>query len=122
MSVPEDGELDCLRGAVAANPSDARLRLDLGVALWRRHDYTAAIPELQRAMTDVHWRRPAGKLLAKIFEEEDLPDIAEHIRRSISDDPQDEGGSAPMLIPTTPRSPRPGASVAKPTRRDDNNA
>ena|ERR1022692_885504 len=49
MNITPDDEIAKIRQRIAEYPTDLQLRFELGVALCSCHDYSAAIPELQRA-------------------------------------------------------------------------
>lgn len=122
MRAPPDDELQVLRGRVAASPSDLRLRFELGTALCQHHDYLSAMPELQKALGHPEFRRRAGELLAQAFDARGMPESASTMRRLVSEDPPDEGGSAPIPVPSAPRPPRrPGASASEEILHDPNN-
>jgi hypothetical protein len=123
MNVPSDPEILRLQGRVASSPSDLQLRFDLGEALCRRKDYISAIPELQKAMAYPQLRRRAAELLAAAFDAKQMHDVANDMRRLVSGEDPDGGGSAPIPVPATPRPPtRPDISAAKEIPRNDDKA
>src|SRR5213078_1460288 len=94
------------RRKVASDPLNLRFRFGLGQALWRRQDYVSAMPELLKAMAYPQLRRSAAELLAEAFDARNMHDLANAMRRLVSGDDPDNGGSAPIPVPATPRPPR----------------
>ena len=48
-NIPTDDEIEELRRKIALYPTELRLRFELGAALFKRQDYSTAIPELMKA-------------------------------------------------------------------------
>ena len=61
---------------VDQNPTDPQLRYELGSALYRAGDYSAAIPHLQQATRNPHIRTKVLLLLARTFRAKGMFDIA----------------------------------------------
>ena len=116
-----DAELAKLRQNVATYPTELRYRYELGVALCRRQDHGAAIPELQRAMGSPHFRSQAMTRLVEAFEARGMPDLAASVRELLSRESGDDGeaGSAPVPAPTRPRTPRDSSQAKKMPDKDD---
>ncbi len=61
---------------VDRNPTDPQLRYELGLALYKAGDYSAAIPHLQQATRNPHIRTQVLLLLGKTFKEKGMYDLA----------------------------------------------
>ncbi len=61
---------------VDQNPTDPQLRFELGNALYRSGDYTAAIPHLQQATRNPHIRTKVLLLLGRTFRAKNMYDLA----------------------------------------------
>lgn len=61
---------------VNQNPTDPQLRFELGDALYRSGDYTAAIPHLQQATRNPHIRTKVLLLLGRTFRAKGMYDLA----------------------------------------------
>ncbi len=61
---------------VDQNPTDPQLRFELGDALYRSGDYTAAIPHLQQATRNPHIRTKVLLLLGRTFRAKNMYDLA----------------------------------------------
>jgi tetratricopeptide (TPR) repeat protein len=61
---------------VEQNPTDPQLRFELGNALYRSGDHTAAIPHLQQATRNPHIRTKVLLLLGRTFRAKNMYDIA----------------------------------------------
>lgn len=64
------------RERVKQNPTDAQLRYELGYALYRSGDHTAAIPHLQQATRSPHIRTKVLLLLGQTFRAKHMYDLA----------------------------------------------
>ena len=120
-NAPSDDEVDLLRRKVAERPTDLRLRFDLGAALFRCHDYSAALVELQHAQQNPHSRLPAMRLLADIFEARGMLELAARKREQISKESgEDSGaGSAPVPAPIRPITPLDSSRAEKRPNEND---
>src|ERR1035438_8825959 len=107
MNITPDDEIAKIRQRIAEYPTDSQLRFELGVALCSCHDYSAAIPELQRATGSPYVRLRAMALLVEAFEAKGMTDLAASVRERLSRESGDEGdsGSAPVPTPTRPFTP-----------------
>ena len=121
MNTPSDDELAKMRQRIASYPTELQYRFELGVALSSRHDYDAAIPELQKAMGSPHVRLQAMTLLVEAFDAKGLTDLAANMREQLSRESGDEGdsGSAPIPAPTRPFTPLDSATAQKIPNEDD---
>ncbi|QTN31530.1 tetratricopeptide repeat protein [Akkermansiaceae bacterium] len=61
---------------VEQNPTDPQIRYELGLALYRSGDHTAAIPHLQQATRNPHIRTKVLLLLGRTFRAKNMYDIA----------------------------------------------
>jgi Flp pilus assembly protein TadD len=88
-------------------PTELRLRFELGAALFKRQDYSTAIPELMKAQNSPHCRWSAMKLLADSFDARGMADLAARMREQLSKESGDDdsAGSAPVPVPTRPITP-----------------
>jgi hypothetical protein len=117
-----DDPIPPLQKRVAVEPFDLSLRFDLGVALHRAGEIRSAIPELQRARQHPGHRAAATRLLAEIFAELGLADVATHLRHSADEDkpPDSDEGTAPKPAPLHPITPLLGAAARTlPTEADE---
>jgi tetratricopeptide (TPR) repeat protein len=64
------------RKRIEQNPTDPQLRYELGLALYRSGDHTAAIPHLQQATRNPHIRTKVLLLLGRTFRAKNMYDIA----------------------------------------------
>ena len=64
------------KARVDQNPTDPQLRFELGYALYRSGDYTAAIPHLQQATRNPHIRTKVLLLLGRTFRAKNMFDLA----------------------------------------------
>lgn len=64
------------RQRVENNPTDPQTRFELGVALFEFGDFSAAIPELQKARNNPHIRTRAMLLLGKCYDAKNMNDMA----------------------------------------------
>jgi tetratricopeptide (TPR) repeat protein len=64
------------KARVDQNPTDPQLRYELGYALYRSGDHTAAIPHLQQATRNPHIRTKVLLLLGRTFRAKNMYDIA----------------------------------------------
>ncbi len=119
-NIPSDGEIEEIRRKIASYPTDLQYRFELGAALFKRHDYSAAIMELQRAQQNPHCRWPAMRLLADAFDARGMSDLAARVREHLSKESgEDSGaGSAPVPVPTRPVTP---LDSSRAERRPDEN-
>ena len=124
MSTPSDGELEMIRQRVASHPNDLQCRFELGVALYNRRDYAAALIELQRAMNSPTVRLRAMRLIVEIFDIKGMREMAAEMRKWISRESGDEedSGSAPKPVPTGPLKPRDSSGAAATPHEDDHAA
>jgi Tfp pilus assembly protein PilF len=121
MDAASDDELVKIRRRVESHPTDLQARFELGVALCSRHDYVAAMPELQRAMASPPVRFRAMALLADVFDSRGMTESAARVRQRISEESGDEGdsGSAPLPVPTRPFTPHDSSGARKVPNEDD---
>ena len=121
MEAASDDDLVKIRRRVESHPSDLQARFELGVALCSRHDYVAAIPELQRAMASPPVRFRAMALLADAFDSRGMTEMGARMRQRISEESGDEGdsGSAPLPVPPRPFAPHDSSSARKIPNDDD---
>lgn len=61
---------------VEQNPTDPQIRYELGLALYRSGDHTAAIPHLQQATRNPHIRTKVLLLLGRTFHAKNMYDLA----------------------------------------------
>ncbi|MEM7385088.1 MAG: tetratricopeptide repeat protein, partial [Verrucomicrobiota bacterium] len=61
---------------VERNPTDPQLRFSYASLLYETEDFTAAIPELQRAKSKPHVRIKALLMLGKCFDKKNMLDMA----------------------------------------------
>jgi len=122
MSTPSDDEIRKIRLRAVSDPTDLQYRFNLGVALFSRHDYTEAIPELARAMVSPPLRLRAMALIAEAFDAKGMRDLAAHMRERISRESGDDGdaGSAPLPVPTKPLRPFDSSGATQIPNQDDN--
>ncbi len=74
------------RKRVDQNPTDPQLRFELGNALYKSGDYTAAIPHLQQATRNPHIRTKVLLLLGRTFRAKGMYDIAiKQLRDALAD-------------------------------------
>jgi predicted Zn-dependent protease len=64
------------KGRVDQNPTDPQLRFELGYALYRSGEFTAAIPHLQQATRNPHIRTKVLLLLGRTFRSKNMFDLA----------------------------------------------
>ena len=64
------------KGRVDQNPTDPQLRFELGYALYRSGEFTAAIPHLQQATRNPHIRTKVLLLLGRTFRAKNMFDLA----------------------------------------------
>ena len=64
------------KARVDQNPTDPQLRFELGYALYRSGDHTAAIPHLQQATRNPHIRTKVLLLLGRTFRAKNMFDLA----------------------------------------------
>lgn len=64
------------KARVDQNPTDPQLRFELGYALYRSGDHTAAIPHLQQATRNPHIRTKVLLLLGRTFRAKNMYDLA----------------------------------------------
>ena len=64
------------KARVDQNPTDPQLRYELGYALYRSGDHTAAIPHLQQATRNPHIRTKVLLLLGRTFRAKNMYDLA----------------------------------------------
>jgi len=64
------------RERVRKNPTDRKLRFELGEHLYHVEDYSEAIPELQQAKSNPHLRIRAMLLLGRCFSQKSMYDMA----------------------------------------------
>ncbi len=74
MTTPE--ELEALRRAVEARPTDYSLRFQLGLALYRAEQIDDALRHLQHAKNDARTRAEAGYYLGQCFVKKKLYRLA----------------------------------------------
>lgn len=102
MDTPSDDGLTKIRQRIATYPTELRYRFELGDLLCKRREYDAAIPELQRAMSNPFVRLQAMAFLVEAFDAEGMVDLAASMRAQLSKESGEEGdsGSAPDPVPT----------------------
>jgi len=124
MDAASDDDLVKIRRRIESHPTDLQARFELGVALCSRHDYVAAMPELQRAMASPPVRFRAMALLANAFDSRGMTDMAARMRERLSEESGDEGdaGSAPRPVPTRPFTPHDSSGASKIPDEDDHAA
>jgi hypothetical protein len=120
-NTPSSDEIRELRRKVDSHPTDLQYRFDLGAALVKRHDYTEAIPELQKAQNNPHLRLSALKLLVEIFDALGMSNLAASIRERLSKESGEDGdaGSAPVPAPTRPIPPLDSSRAENGPNEDD---
>lgn len=64
------------KARVDQNPTDPQLRFELGYALYRGGEFTAAIPHLQQATRNPHIRTKVLLLLGRTFRAKNMSDLA----------------------------------------------
>ncbi len=69
-------QVDEAHERVERNPTDPKLRYDLGQALYNAGDYSDAIPHLQQATRNPHIRTKVLLLLGKTFKAKNMNDLA----------------------------------------------
>ena len=99
--------IEQLRARILEEPCDLDLRFRYGVALFRSGKIHEAIPELQKARKHSDHRAAAARLLADIFEQLGMRDVAYYLRREAGDEepPDPDSGSAPKPAPLRPITP-----------------
>lgn len=70
------GQVEEAQKRVDQNPTDPQLRFDLGNALYKAGDYSAAIPHLQQATRNPHIRTKVLLLLGRTFRAKGMFDIS----------------------------------------------
>src|SRR3954468_15067620 len=111
MDPASDNDLAKIRRRVESHPTDLQARFELGVALCSRHDYVAAIPELQWAMSSPPVRFRAMALLADAFDSRGMTVLAAWMREHLGD--EGDSGSAPRPLPTQPFTPHDSSGASK---------
>ena len=104
---PSDDEIKKLRRDVDSRPTDLQCRFDLGVALFRQHKYSEAIPELMKAQWNPHTRWSAMRFLAEIYDARGMSELAARVRDRLSKESGEDtdAGSAPVPAPKQPITP-----------------
>jgi hypothetical protein len=120
-NTPSDDEIKELRRKVDSNPIDFQSHFDLGVALSKRHEYAAAIMELQKAQLNPNIRWPSMKLLAEMYDAKGMSEFAARVRKQLSRESgeDDEAGSAPVPAPKRPITPLDSSHAEKYFDEDD---
>jgi predicted Zn-dependent protease len=105
--IPSDDEIKKLRREVDSHPTDLQCRFDLGVALFRQHKYSEAIPELQKAQWNPYTRWSAMRFLAEIYDAKGMSKLASQVRDELSKESGEDSdaGSAPVPAPKQPITP-----------------
>jgi len=118
---PTDDDLKMLRGEVYADPTNLRLRFQLGAALSMHQKFHAAIPELKKGACEPNVRWEAMRLLVAAYEATGMSDLAAQLREQLSKESGDENGSgsAPVPAPTRPIAPRDSSRAKKRPHEDD---
>jgi hypothetical protein len=120
MDAASDDDLVKIRRRIESHPTDLQARFELGVALCSRHDYLAAMPELQRAMASPPVRFRAMALLADAFDSKGMADMAAWMRERLSQESgEGDSGSAPRPVPTRPFTPHDSSGASKIPNEDD---